>query len=45
MASSATNRVADAALAAVGVLVALAYIGRSEAVTHRHLVRWHRADA
>jgi EmrB/QacA subfamily drug resistance transporter len=35
----------DAALAAVGVLVALAYIGRTEAVTHRHLVRWHRAHA
>jgi EmrB/QacA subfamily drug resistance transporter len=35
----------DAALAAVGVVVALAYIGRTEAVTHRHLVRWHRAHA
>jgi EmrB/QacA subfamily drug resistance transporter len=35
----------DAALAAVGVLVALAYVGRTEAVTHRHLVRWHRAHA
>jgi EmrB/QacA subfamily drug resistance transporter len=35
----------DAALAAVGVLVALAYIGRTEAVTHRHRVRWHRAHA
>jgi EmrB/QacA subfamily drug resistance transporter len=35
----------DAALAAVGVVVALAYIGRTEAVTHRYLVRWHRAHA
>jgi MFS family permease len=35
----------DAALAAVGVVVALAYVGRTEAVTHRHLVRWHRAHA
>jgi EmrB/QacA subfamily drug resistance transporter len=35
----------DAALAAVGVVVALAYIGRTESVTHRHLVRWHRAHA
>jgi EmrB/QacA subfamily drug resistance transporter len=35
----------DAALALVGLLVALAYIGRTEAVTHRHLVRWHRAHA
>jgi MFS family permease len=35
----------DAALAVVGLLVALAYIGRTEAVTHRHLLRWHRAHA
>ena len=35
----------DAALAAVGVVVALAYVGRTAAVTHRHLVRWHRAHA
>jgi EmrB/QacA subfamily drug resistance transporter len=35
----------DAALAVVGLLVALAYIGRTEAVTRRHLVRWHRAHA
>jgi hypothetical protein len=35
----------DAALAVVGLLVSLAYIGRTEAVTHRPLLRWHRAHA
>jgi hypothetical protein len=35
----------DAALAVVGLLVAMAYIGRTEAVTHRHHLRWHRAHA
>jgi EmrB/QacA subfamily drug resistance transporter len=35
----------DAALAVVGLLVSLAYIGRTEAVTHRHHLRWHRAHA
>ncbi len=36
----------DAALAAVGVLVALAYIGRTEPLTHRHHLRsHHRAHA
>jgi EmrB/QacA subfamily drug resistance transporter len=36
----------DAALAAVGLVVALAFIGRTEALTHRHDLRWHhRAHA
>jgi MFS family permease len=36
----------DAALAVVGFLVALAYIGRTEPLTHRHHLRsHHRAHA
>ena len=31
----------DAALALVGALIALAYIGRAETVTHRRHLRWH----
>ena len=36
----------DATLAFVGFVVALAYIGRTEPVMQRHLLRWHhRAHA